>query len=222
LHLISAVLPALPGFSSPQPRSPWPVWRNSVAGLVRFAPMSRKQAARLWHAARRWDRDTHQSGRHGGIIGRTALAALYALLFDFLNHRTGRLDPSLDAIAVKAGCCRRAVVDALARLRDLGLIVWQRRCEETRDAEGRFRLRQRTNAYAVRTPAQWLGYRDEEPPPPDPAMLGAPEPIPDPIEAAVVELISGSRIAALAALEADPRDRLAIALAGLGRVMRAI
>jgi hypothetical protein len=161
-------------------------------------------------------------GRHGGIIGRTALAALYSLLFDFQNFRTGRLDPSLDAIAAKAGCCRRAVVDALARLRGLGLIAWQRRCEETRDAEGRFRLRQRTNAYAVLPPAQWIGYRVDEPPPPDPATLGAPMPIPDPIEAAVMELTSGHRMAAVAALEAHPGDRLAIALAALGRAMGAI
>jgi hypothetical protein len=78
LRSLSAVLPALPGFPSPQTRSPWPVWRNSVAGPVRFAPLSRKQAANLWHQARRWDRDTCQPGRHGGIIGRAALAALYA------------------------------------------------------------------------------------------------------------------------------------------------
>ena len=180
---ISAVLP---GF--PQTRAPWPVWRGSVAGPVRFAAMSRKAAAKLWHKARRWDRDTRQPGRHGGVIGRTALGTLYVLLFDFLNHRTGRLDPSLDAIAHKAGCCRRAVVDALARLRDLGLLHWQRRCEETRDAEGRFRLRQRTNAYGLLPPSQWRGYRDTDPPPPDPATLGAPEPIPDPIEAAVAEI----------------------------------
>src|SRR3954452_16155178 len=210
----------LPGF--PQTRAPWPAWRNSAAGPVRFAVMSRKQAARLWHAARRWDSETRQPGRHGGIIGRTALAAMYALLFDFLNHRTGRLDPSLDAIACKAGCCRSAVVDALARLRDLGLLAWRRRCEETRDAEGRFRLRQRTNAYGLLPPSQWAGYREEEPPPPDPATLGAPEWVPDPIEAAVAELTSGQRKAAVAALEADPRDRLAMALAGLGRAMGAI
>ncbi len=184
--------------------------------------MSRKQAAKLWHAARRWDRDTRQPRRHGGIIGRTALVTLYALLFDFLNHRTGRLDPSLDAIAAKAGCCRRAVVDALARLRDLGLLVWRRRCEETRDTEGRFRLRQRTNAYGLLSPAQWIGYRVDEPPPPDPATLGAPERVPDPIEAAVAELTQGARMAALATLEADPGDRLAIALAALGRAMGAI
>ena len=83
-------------------------------------------------------------------------------------------------------------------------------------------MRQRTNAYGLLPPSSWRGYRDEEPPAPDPATLGAPEPIPDPIEAAVVELISGARMAAVAALEADPRDRLAIALAGLGRAMGAI
>ena len=172
---------ALPGFPIPHPRAPWPVWRNSVAGPVRFAPLSRKAAAKLWHAARRWDRDTHEPGRHGGVIGRTALAALYALLFDYLNHRTGRLDPSLDAIARKAGCCRRAVVDAIRRLRDLGLIAWRRRCEEDRDEAGRFRLRQRTNAYGLQPPSRWVGYREPPPPPPsDPAALGAPPPIPDP------------------------------------------
>ena len=63
LRPISAVLPALPGFPSPQTRSLWPVWRNSVVGPVRFAPISRKTAARLWHAARRWDRETRQPGR---------------------------------------------------------------------------------------------------------------------------------------------------------------
>src|SRR4051812_34983180 len=214
------LLSVLPGF--PQTRAPWPVWCGSVAGPVRFAPMSRKAAAKLWHKARRWDRETRQPGRHGGAIGRTALSVFYVLAFDFQNFRTGRLDPSLDAIAAKAGCCRRAVVDALARLRDLGLLHWQRRCEKTRDAEGRFRLRQRTNAYGLLLPSQWRGYRDNAPPPPDPATLGVPKPIPDPIEAAVAELTSGQRRAAVAALEADPRDRLAMALAGLGRAMGAI
>ena len=42
-------------------------------------------------------------------------------MFDFLNHRTGRLDPSYAAIARKAGVCVRAVSDALKRrLRELG------------------------------------------------------------------------------------------------------
>jgi hypothetical protein len=156
--------------------------------------MSRKAAAKLWHAARKWNRETRQPGRHGGIVGRTALATLYVLLFDFLNHRTGRLDPSLDAIACKAGCCRRAVVNAIRKLRELGLLAWRRRCEEDRDDKGRVRLRQRTNAYAVLPPSQWAGYREPEPPPPsDPATLGAPERVPDPIEAAVAEITHGQR-----------------------------
>jgi hypothetical protein len=212
---ISAALPVFP-----QTRAPWPVWRGSVAGPVRFAAMSRKQAAQLWHKARRWDRDTRQPGRYGGIIGRTALAVLYALALDFQNFRTGRLDPSLDAIAAKAGCCRRAVANALARLRDLGLLTWQRRCEETRDAEGRFRLRQRTNAYGLLLSSQWKGYRElPAPPPPDPATLGAPERVPDPLEAAVAELTHGQRKASLAALEADPNDKLAMTFAAFYRTM---
>ena len=163
---------ALPGFLIPQPPAPWPVWRGSIAGPVRFAPLSRKAAAKLWHRARRWDRETRTKGRHGGAIGRTALAALYALLFDFLNHRSGRLDPSLDAIARKAGICRRTVVNAIRRLKDLGLLIWQRRCEEDRDEAGRFRLRQRTNAYGLLPTSQWRGYRDTDPPPPSPDVLG--------------------------------------------------
>ena len=41
------------------------------------------------------------------------------------------------------------------------------RCEEDRDEEGRFRLRQRTNAYGLQPPGQWKGYREADPPPPD-------------------------------------------------------
>jgi hypothetical protein len=49
---------------------------------------------------------------------------LHALIFDFLNHRTGRLDPSYAAIAAKAGVCVRTVATALARLRELGILNW--------------------------------------------------------------------------------------------------
>jgi hypothetical protein len=222
LRSISALLPTLSSLSSPQTYAPWPVWRDSVTGPVRFAPLSRKQAARLWHKARRWDRETRRPGRHGGVIGRTALVVLYTLAFDFLNCRTGRLDPSLNVIAHKAGVCRRAVVNAVQRLRELGLLTWKRRCEEERDTEGRFRLRQRSNAYGLLPPSQWVGYRDTDPPPPSPDALGAPDLVPDPIEAAVAEITSGQRKAAVAALEADPRDRLALALAALGRALGAI
>ena len=82
--------------------------------------MPKKAAVRLWHRARDFDRGTHQPGQHGGALGHTALAVLHALIFDFLNHRTGRLDPSYAAIAAKAGVCVRTVASALQRLKALG------------------------------------------------------------------------------------------------------
>ena len=211
---ISAVLP---GF--PQTRAPWPVWRGSVAGPVRFrgdVPQGSREALAQGPALGSRDAPARPAWRrHRPHRARHAVRA--AVRFPEPSHRPAR--PVARRDRAKAGCCRRAVVDALARLRDLGLLHWQRRCEETRDAEGRFRLRQRTNAYGLLPPSQWRGYRDNDPPPPDPATLGAPEPIPDPIEAAVAEITSGQRKAAVAALEADPRDRLAMALAALGRAM---
>ncbi len=84
-------------------------------------------------------------------------------------------------------------------------------------------MRQRTNAYGLLPPSQWLGYREPlAPPPPAAGTWGAPEPVLDPITAAVAEITGGHRCAAMAMLEADPNDKLAIALAGLGRAMGAI
>ena len=158
----------LPGLILPtKTYAPAPVWRGSTTKPVRFAPMAKKAAVRLWHRARDLDRGTHEAGRHGGAVGPTGLAVLHALIFDFLNHRTGRLDPSYAAIAQKAGVCVRTVATALQRLRELGILNWIRRCAESRTADGRFVLEQETNAYAVLPETGWRGYR-----PP----LEAPEP----------------------------------------------
>jgi hypothetical protein len=56
--------------------------------------MSKKKATKLWHRARDFDRNTRQPGKHGGSVGHAALQVLHALIFDFLNYRTGQLDPS--------------------------------------------------------------------------------------------------------------------------------
>lgn len=47
---------------------------------------------------------------------------LHALIFDFLNPRTGRLDPSYAAIAAQTGVCVRTVATALRRMRELGIL----------------------------------------------------------------------------------------------------
>ena len=107
---LSRLLPPLPGFTAlSRTYAPWPVWSGSTPTPIRFTAMPKKAAVRLWHRARDFDRGTHQAGRHRGAVGRTGLAVLHALIFDLLNHRTGRLDPSYAAIATKAGVCVRTV-----------------------------------------------------------------------------------------------------------------
>jgi hypothetical protein len=152
-------MPALP-FSLPLPQTyaAWPVWSDSTTQEIRFQPMPKKAATRLWHRAREFDRQTHQPGRHGGAVGHTGLQVLHTLIFDFLNYASGRLDPSYAAIARKANVCERAVATALKRLQELGILNWVRRCAQ-RWRDGRFVLEQETNAYAVLPVTQWRGYR---------------------------------------------------------------
>jgi hypothetical protein len=61
--------------------------------------VTRKAARRLWDDAQRVERQTRQPGHQDGAIGRNGLAILRVLLFDFMNGKTGRLDPSQAAIA---------------------------------------------------------------------------------------------------------------------------
>jgi hypothetical protein len=218
---LSHLLPPLPGFIAlARTYAPWPVWSGSVAKPVRFAPMGKKAAVRLWHRARDFDRGTHEPGHHGGAVGHTGLAVLHALIFDFLNHRTGRLDPSYAAIAAKAGVCVRTVASALQRLKALGILNWVRRCAERRAADGRFVLEQETNAYAVLPESQWRGgYRAPlEPPGSASGTWGEPAPMLSAIAQATLENDLAGKVQALAS---DPKDGLAAALARLGRAFMA-
>ena len=79
--------------------SPWPVWSGSTTVPVKSTPLPKKAAVKLWHRARAFDRQTRRAGHHGGVVGHTALQVLHALIFDFMNWRSGRLDPSYAAIA---------------------------------------------------------------------------------------------------------------------------
>jgi hypothetical protein len=209
----------LPGFTAlARTYAPWPVWAGSTTAPIRFAPLAKRAAVRLWHRARDFDRSTHEPGQHGGAVGHTGLAVLHALIFDFLNHRTGRLDPSYAAIAAKAGVCVRTVASALQRLKALGILNWVRRCAE-RWADGRFVLEQETNAYAVLPESQWRGYRPpQEPPGPAPGTWGEPAPM---LSALAQAALEGDLAAKVQALAADPKDGLAAALARLGRAFMA-
>jgi hypothetical protein len=136
--------------------------------------MPKKAAIRIYHKTVDWNRRGKLAGRHGGLIGSNVLLVFHTLIFDFLNHKTGRLDPSYSDLQKATRLCRQTVATALATLKELGIIHWIRRCREDRDEEGRFVLRQETNAYAVVPPSQWRGYTESvEPEPPHPITWGA-------------------------------------------------
>ena len=198
----------------------WPVWHDSTTAEVRFAPLPKKQAVKLFHKARAFERQTRQPGRQDGALGRNGLAVLHALIFDCLHYATGRLDPAYKTIARKACISVRSAARGLASLKAAGVLHWLRRAAETRDEMGRFCLEQDTNAYGIRPASQWLGFIEEpEAPPPDPATWAAP-PLPDAVTQAAEEMQHGARRAAFTILEADPQDELALALARLGRAMQ--
>jgi hypothetical protein len=118
------------------------------------------------------------------------------------------------AIARKANVCVRTVATALKRLRELGILNWVRRCRPVEQAAG-FLMEQITNAYAVLPATQWRGYRPPaEPPAPAPGTWGEPAPMPCVLAQAAQE---GDLRTKVSALEVDPRNGLAAALASLGR-----
>ena len=224
MHLHS-VLPNLTPISTGGIKTfaPWPVWAGSTSEVVKTAPMPKKAAVRLWHHARGYDRQTRRAGHHGGVVGPTALAVLHSLIFDFMNWRSGRLDPSYAAIARASNLCVRSVATAIKRLKELGIIDWVRRCTESRTQDGRYVLTQQTNAYAVMPASGWRGYREPpDPPPPASGTWGDHPPLPCVVAQAVEERRHGGGMrGVLSILASDPTDGLAAVLARIGQaVMR--
>ena len=124
--------------------APSPVWSGSIAGEVKFRPLPKREAVRLYHRARAFERQTRRPGKQDGAIGRNGLAILHSFLFDFLNFRSGRLDPGRKAIARAAAISLRSVDRGLRKLREAGVLNWVRRCAQCVDEAGRFFLAQET------------------------------------------------------------------------------
>ena len=155
-------------------------------------------------------------------MGHAALQVLHALIFDFLNYRSGRLDPSYAAIARKANVCERTVANgaqaaARAGHPQLGAPVRrelagralcagagdERLCRAAGDAVARLQAAAR----AAGADAGHLGR------PPSPAPLLA--------QAAAERQHGGGLRTVIGILDSDPGDALAGALARLGRAMQA-
>lgn len=159
----------------------WPVWKNSRRGDYKFVPVDKTEVTRWFHLACSWNA-SRQAGpgrprRYGGILGSAFIRVLQSLIFDFLDYKTGRLDPSYNAIAKKTGLGRSTVAVALKLGHRAGVIHWDRRCKLVPATTGRRQeLRQETNAYTILSPHNWRGYKPakkEKAPPPHPKTWGA-------------------------------------------------
>jgi hypothetical protein len=227
-NLLSSVLPGL-GLPCPaiagthRTYAPWPVWSDSTTKTVKFMPLPKKRAVKIFHKARSFERQTRQKGKQDGALGRNGLLVLHTLIFDFLNYATGRLDPAIETIAKRAAISISSAKRGLASLKRCGVLHWVRRAGETRDEQGRFCEEQDTNAYGIVPPTQWRGFFDPLPdaPPPHGSEWGAVPPLPSLTEQASEELRHGARKTAFSILESDPNDEQAAALASFGRALGA-
>jgi len=137
-----------------------------------WRPMDKKQAGRFMLAAERFERVTRAKGQRVGRLGPVGLEVLRELL-RLVDHRTGRLDPSIATLCERIRRSRDAVVRALANLRGAGFLDWLRRYVPT-DNEGRGpQVQQTSNAYRLTLPpiaARLLGRQADPAPIPDDAQ----------------------------------------------------
>ncbi len=229
---LADLIPSLPGL--PMPRSsvmqgsyrtyaPSPVWSDSTTKRVKFSPLPKKRAVKLYHRARDFERRTRQPGKQDGAIGRNGLAVLHAMIFDCLDFATGQLDPAIKTIARKACISARSAARGLKNLKLAGVVNWLRRCSESWK-DGRFVLEQETNAYAILPSSQWLGYVEpaEAPPPQSGTWGDHPCGMRAPLtEAAIEHRNGGSLEAVVRQLELGDPGSPETALASLGRAFLA-
>jgi hypothetical protein len=224
MRQLAYALPQIPGFDSLRPKTyaAWPVWDGSTTGEIQWPKVVKQAVIDWYHKARQWNAAKEIAGRYGGTLGSSCMRVLECMTFDFQNWQTGRLDPSYEGIAAKTGLTRSTVAKALARLRQLGIIHWVRRSAH-HWRNGKFVLRQITNAYVLLPPTQWRGVDlPPAPPPPDPGTWGDHPSLPDVTEQALEERQQGgSMVAAIKILETDETDGIAQALAKLGRTVLA-
>ena len=219
MRQLASLLPHLPGIDSSKTYAAYPVWADSTTADLIWPTVVKDAVVRWYHRARAWNAAKQAARRYGGTLGNSCLRVLESLIFDFQNYRTGRLDPSYKGIAAKTGLGRSTVAVALARLRDLRIIHWVRRCER-HWKDGRFELRQRTNAYVLLPPSQWLGLDPQpaEAPLPETGTWGDHPPLPDVIGQAINERKRGASVdTALTVLEQDATNPVARATARLFR-----
>lgn len=158
------LLQDLPPISLPVPpqKEPHPrPWRKgSLFGEFR-RPIDRNDRVRIIAAAEALERRTKLPGKRDGVIGQSGLAILRALLFHFLDPKSGQLDPSYKQMRTQTTFCMQTISQALKRLAASGILEIQRRMTRrwifvrnpfTGLFERRDHVEQCTNAYMVNNP----------------------------------------------------------------------
>ncbi|MEA3042948.1 MAG: hypothetical protein QOH47_786 [Sphingomonadales bacterium] len=97
-------------------------------------------------AAKQLDYDTKMPGDRMGEFGDSGIKVLEAL-FSFSDHMSGRMEPSIAALAAKAKLARGTVWRALKRLQEGGIISWVRRKQYLDNDGAGPQVHQATNAY---------------------------------------------------------------------------
>jgi len=220
---IAALLGSAVDVPGQESRAPSPCWSDSTTKPAKWQRMTKDAAKEIYRQAEDFERQTRQPGRQDGAIGRNGLAVLRALIFGFLNYKTGQLDPGYESIAKRGCISERSVARGLVKLKAAGVLNWVKRCTPIIEA-GRCILEQLSNAYALLPVSQWRGYRPtpkhSPPPRPEPGTWGDHPPLPDAITAALIERREGGTGRGfIDALESDPGNPLANALARFGRAL---
>ena len=165
--MLFAHLPPITPFSceSPRPREKCPNrWRTGSVfdrGGEFRRPIPTKARALVMERAEALERSTKAFGQRDGVLGQSALTVLRALLFHFLDTKSGQLDPSYKQIQKKTGFCVQTIAVALKRLERAGILEIRRRIERKgkqlwNELARRFVwlqwIEQVTNAYMVNVP----------------------------------------------------------------------
>ena len=150
---------------SPRPRETCPHrWRKGSVfdrGGEFRRPISTKARALVMDRGEALERSTKAPGQRDGVLGQSALMVLRALLFHFLDPKSGQLDPSYKQIQKQTGFCVQTISVALKRLERAGILEIKRRIERRgkqlwNELARRFVwlqwVEQMTNAYMVNVP----------------------------------------------------------------------
>jgi hypothetical protein len=132
-----------------------PVRRNSYHAGERerriWRPFDPREKGPRMKAAEHFNLVNKQPGARNGPLGHIGLEVLRTL-YNLVDYKSGRLEPSIDWLCNKIRRSRGAVVTALQALKQHGFLDWIRRTEPTGNEGQGPQVRQIPNAYCFGLP----------------------------------------------------------------------